>query len=370
MYTRACAKSVALCLPFFLSFFSTLSFSMDIQEEVPPFISHYKQSLPSIKGGEDPAQAVGQLLLDLKIPTKEPMGEICDWTPLKEKIHLHMKTEQPLPLLMTGFPGKSTNMETKVISDCVDLAEYLALLTLDHLTREIKKVYAPGARITIISDGVVYAKALLMKDTTHQRYGCDVLRLANHLGLSLKLLTLKDFQDTPTANMPPEEQRTYLLSAPFGVKEESPEVLKGKKIFASEEFKCSTWEQHFENRARSELVSTSPKNQLSIKKNEFKRVQTQELLTAITIGSQQFGTYVSTYYPGYEEVIRLSVHPYGDVNYKLGIQLVYKSQGTPWHKAPVVTSHGVSLQYRKSIPKHAERKIFKVGDLELAYYEQ
>ncbi|PYI03572.1 acetyl-CoA synthetase-like protein [Aspergillus sclerotiicarbonarius CBS 121057] len=57
---------------------------------------------------------------------------------------------------LPAFPFKSANKVYKVLGSLPDKAEELALERLNRMCMRIGEVYSPGARITIISDGITY----------------------------------------------------------------------------------------------------------------------------------------------------------------------------------------------------------------------
>lgn len=57
---------------------------------------------------------------------------------------------------LPAFPFKSANKEYKVLGSLPDKAEELALERLNNICARVQDVYAPGAQITIISDGITY----------------------------------------------------------------------------------------------------------------------------------------------------------------------------------------------------------------------
>lgn len=57
---------------------------------------------------------------------------------------------------LPAFPFKSANRVYKVLGTLPDKAEELALERLNNMCLRIQEVYPPGARVTIISDGITY----------------------------------------------------------------------------------------------------------------------------------------------------------------------------------------------------------------------
>lgn len=71
-------------------------------------------------------------------------------------VYSYVKAGETVPMCLPGFPFKSPNSKSKVLGKLPDKAEELSLAYLDGLCLSIKDVYAPGAELTIISDGLVY----------------------------------------------------------------------------------------------------------------------------------------------------------------------------------------------------------------------
>ena len=59
-------------------------------------------------------------------------------------------------MCLPAFPFKSANKVYKVFGILPDKAEELALERLNTMCVRIAEIYAPGAELTIISDGLVY----------------------------------------------------------------------------------------------------------------------------------------------------------------------------------------------------------------------
>lgn len=72
------------------------------------------------------------------------------------QIYGFVKTNQPLKLCLPAFPFKSPNERDKVLGHLPDKAEEFALAHLNGLCLALEEVYAPGANLRIISDGLVY----------------------------------------------------------------------------------------------------------------------------------------------------------------------------------------------------------------------
>jgi pyoverdine/dityrosine biosynthesis protein Dit1 len=71
-------------------------------------------------------------------------------------IYSHVKASRPICLCLPAFPFKSPNSTRKVLGRLPDKAEEVALAHLNGLCLAIGDLYPPGAKLTIISDGLVY----------------------------------------------------------------------------------------------------------------------------------------------------------------------------------------------------------------------
>lgn len=71
-------------------------------------------------------------------------------------IYSHVRAGEAVPMCLPAFPFKSPNSSTKVLGKLPDRAEELALAHLNGLCLAIGDIYPPGAKLTIISDGLVY----------------------------------------------------------------------------------------------------------------------------------------------------------------------------------------------------------------------
>lgn len=71
-------------------------------------------------------------------------------------VYSQVKASEPIRLCLPAFPFKSPNSTRKVLGRLPDKAEEVALAHLSGLCLAIGDLYPPGAKLTIISDGLVY----------------------------------------------------------------------------------------------------------------------------------------------------------------------------------------------------------------------
>ncbi len=96
---------------------------------------------------------------------------------IKRKLIPTVMRGLPVHLLLPAFPFKSPNTARKVLGELPDKAEELALIHLHEACARISEAYAPGARLTLSSDGRVYADVIGIPDETVNTYGVFLRRL-------------------------------------------------------------------------------------------------------------------------------------------------------------------------------------------------
>ncbi|XPS80139.1 hypothetical protein M3J09_012100 [Ascochyta lentis] len=106
-----------------------------------------------------------------------------------------------LEMCLPAFPFKSANKVYKVLGALPDKAEELALERLNTLCARIKAIYKPGARITIISDGITYNDLLSISDRDTWAYGETLRKMAREKKFNnLEFSRLSDLLDMPPSD--------------------------------------------------------------------------------------------------------------------------------------------------------------------------
>ncbi|KAI0839473.1 Pyoverdine/dityrosine biosynthesis protein-domain-containing protein [Hypoxylon sp. FL0890] len=100
------------------------------------------------------------------------------------QIYSKVTAGETIFMCLPAFPFKSPNTTTKVLGRLPDKAEEFALAHLNGLCAAIGNIYKPGARLMIVSDGLVYNDLLGVADRDVWAYG-EALRA---------LRATKDFQ--------------------------------------------------------------------------------------------------------------------------------------------------------------------------------
>ena len=102
--------------------------------------------------------------------------------PHLDKIKTAVVTLQPVTFVLPAFPGKSPN-PAKVLGPLPDMGEQRALQFLDGLCRRIRRLYKPGARIILCSDGRVFSDVVGMVEADVTAYQHELDRMIEDLGL-------------------------------------------------------------------------------------------------------------------------------------------------------------------------------------------
>ncbi|CRG90102.1 Genome polyprotein 1 [Talaromyces islandicus] len=97
---------------------------------------------------------------------------------------------------LPAFPFKSANKVYKVLGSLPDKAEELALERLNSLCMRVQEVYAPGAEIIIISDGITYNDLLCISDRETWAYGEALRNMVVEKGFNnISFARLRDLLD-------------------------------------------------------------------------------------------------------------------------------------------------------------------------------
>ncbi|KAH6873803.1 Pyoverdine/dityrosine biosynthesis protein-domain-containing protein [Thelonectria olida] len=115
-------------------------------------------------------------------------------------------------MCLPAFPFKSANKVYKVFGILPDKAEELALHRLNDMCARIRDVYGPGAKLTIISDGLVYNDLLSIPDRDTWAYGEALRAMALEKGFDhIDFSRLRDLVKFP---LPEKLQEiTYVANA-------------------------------------------------------------------------------------------------------------------------------------------------------------
>jgi L-tyrosine isonitrile synthase len=243
---------------------------------------------------------------------------VPDWLRLRPqwiRILDFLLGDEPIEFALPAFPCKSPNLD-KVAGTLPDEGERLALITLQKLCSEIEEVYPPGARVTICSDGHVFADVIGVADATVTNYKDELKQLIRVEDLShLQTFDLRDMWGHEEI----ESKRLRLERGWMGSigdlrvqargDGEVARVIRGMTRFLRED--------------AGHTGGTSSHKQREAKRRAYR----------VLARSRAWGAIVHNLMP---RAVRLSIHPQPLGAEKFGISLVPLAESdsgwtTPWH---------------------------------------
>lgn len=91
-----------------------------------------------------------------KLAKDVSLARLNDGVNFLAHIYSRVAANEAVLMCLPAFPFKSPNRSTKVLGRLPDKAEEFALAHLNGLCAAIGDIYTPGARLMIVSDGLVY----------------------------------------------------------------------------------------------------------------------------------------------------------------------------------------------------------------------
>ncbi|MFF8385000.1 L-tyrosine/L-tryptophan isonitrile synthase family protein [Streptomyces kanasensis] len=236
---------------------------------------------------------------------------------------------------LPGFPCKSPNLD-KVFSHLPDHGERLALRFLDSLCAEIEKVYAPGAKVLICSDGHIFGDVIHVPDAHIDAYNDAIADMIRAEGLADHLDTF-DLRDVYGPDLTYDEKRQRAavtlgpsleeLRAEVREDESSLRMYRGITRFLVED--TANWEG-----TRSAL-------QRDCRRRAYE----------VILRSRAWSELIAESYP---RNVRLSIHPQNRGSIKFGIRLLGAADAwtTPWHSTLLHRADGTwELMHRRDAQK-------------------
>ncbi|TQW00034.1 hypothetical protein V2A60_005447 [Cordyceps javanica] len=243
-------------------------------------------------------------------------------------IYSHVKAGDAIPMCLPAFPFKSPNSVSKVLGKLPDRAEELALSHLNGLCAAIERVYAPGAKLTIISDGLVYNDLLGVADKDVWAYGESLRQLAvDQEFTNIKFCRLCDLV---SISIPDElDEITYVSNATNFrralLNTFSRPDWDWKEVSQSEDV-CLTYRGYIKF-LETDLAHVYPVGETR-SKTKFKR-GIETIAREMMARGEAFANAVRKRYSDY---VRLSIHPStGATKLSIGLLPTTSRFTTPWH---------------------------------------
>lgn len=263
----------------------------------------------------------------------------------KSKIDAFVRNGEQIHFVIPAFPAKSPNQD-KVLGALPDMGERMALGFLQSLCDYIAHFYAPGARITICSDGHVFGDVVGVSDpavTAYRESLTNMIETSNWTSLemwglddafgSLDYPILRDLLDRDYSDTLDD------LKANIRTDPAARSLFNGIHRFMFEDAVG----------ARGHEVS---KSQL--------RKESKESAYLTILRSNAWSRVVAERFP---DAMRLSIHPQPPHSEKFGLQLMRTGDSwlTPWHGVVLDDGQTISLVKRWQAEKVNATVVWRDG---------
>ncbi|WP_372364443.1 L-tyrosine/L-tryptophan isonitrile synthase family protein [Candidatus Uabimicrobium sp. HlEnr_7] len=249
-----------------------------------------------------------------------------------EKLDNYIDKNCKIQMVLPAFPAKSPNNE-KISGKLPDMAEVLALKSLNNLCNEIAHIYDPGAEIIICSDGHIFSDLVAVDDADVDIYYQKLINIIDKFQLqNLRTFCLNDVFSGKTL-----DEMRIIVTEKYGAPIE--EIKNSVKIDSSQTFLFNGIHRFiFEDR----LVLDEENSR------NYIRNYSKQLTYKIIQRSNAWSALVEDFF---SEAVRLSIHPHGIRSGKLGIQMVACRDrwGTPWHNILLFDGEKFILTHKKSL---------------------
>ena len=127
------------------------------EEAALPAYNPYSKEKPRNKTIKEISEDVVCVLERYRLPHHSDVSKT--WGAKKKflvQVEKFVSNNEAVCMVLPAFPFKSPNKKTKVLGDLPDKGEEIALQHLDGLCKAIQDVYPGGAKVFIVSDGLMY----------------------------------------------------------------------------------------------------------------------------------------------------------------------------------------------------------------------
>lgn len=252
----------------------------------------------------------------------------------RPKVEHFIEQGAPVHFVLPAFPAKSAN-RSKTLGPLPDLAERLSLESLQSFCDYVRHYYEPGARITVCSDGHVFADLVGVSDQDVTDYRTELEQLLQAIGAdAIGTYGLEDAFDTGDY---PEQRAVLTERYAQSVPDIRARVLQdatAKSLFGGiHRFLFEDQWARSEGRSRNSV-----------------REETKSLAYQVIQRSDAWSSLVEEFFP---EALRLSIHPQDSHAQKIGIHMMRTRDNwlTPWHGVALDSGDGIRLVKRYEAEK-------------------
>lgn len=250
------------------------------------------------------------------------------------RIRAFVDAARPVEFVLPAFPSKSPN-PNKVLGRLPDMAEQLSLSFLNDLCERISGFYAPGAKLTICSDGRVFGDLIRVDDRDITAYQHALGQLIAALRADrLSTYNLENFEAFTQRAANFDDMRRRLVDE-FA----DPIEAIRHRLMADEEgtllYRAMT-RFMFEDGFTPDYRGSKAALQKDSKTRALGVIQR----------SWAWGALLATRFP---DAIRLSIHPQPAASLKIGVHMMPTRDNwlTPWHGVAVDLGDQFALMKRR-----------------------
>ncbi len=326
-------------------FFAVAIFAMEhvpdiFKDRLPKGVKVYLESLPKISTLKDDADCVekSKAITDYLLQFGGYNTDVDGRDIVENKILNAVQAQEPIRRILPAFPVSSANPNKIPFDDehSFGLGDLLALLTRNHISREISKIHRQGSTVTIFWEPFIDD----MNQVVMSKIGVPLFSASRIYNYREALRDMVNYLDpyVTIGRLPGNKLETVYKDTYRDLKVAiEPDKLKDYVTFVE-----------------SELDNPEMKKQLSSAKKEVAKSIAE---TAYT-GSKKVALMLQQEIPDYKKQIRESVRPNPlSVKDKIGTPMIYGTMGTPWHKTLVVDKDGVNLDLYKKLRDDKEMKL-------------
>ena len=250
------------------------------------------------------------------------------------RIQHFVSAGKPVELVLPAFPAKSPN-PGKVLGRLPDMAEKLSLQALNTLCTNIKRIYSPGAKLTICSDGRVFSDLIGVDDDDVSNYQASILKIITQsFPEHLALYNLEDCNQFNTQSTDFDELRQLMANR----YSEPCEAVK--RTLLKSEAGVLLYRAITRFMFQDSLIPGYVGSKSSLQK------KSKTLAVGVIQRSWAWGALLADEFPN---AIRLSIHPQPADSLKIGIHMMPTQDDwmTPWHGVAVKVGEKYMLMNRR-----------------------
>ncbi|KAH0551212.1 hypothetical protein GP486_007470, partial [Trichoglossum hirsutum] len=302
-------------------------------------------SPPPLKSREEITHAIFDILERYRLRRVIGAGRACKGPAIFfPRVLAKVKAQEPVRMVLPGFPFKSPNRVEKVLGALPDRGEEVALAHLENLCRAVDEIYEGGSQLVIVSDGLVYNDLLGVSDEDVWAYGSALRHFAHREDFNhIHFVRLRDLLGIPASENGDLDKERFLKEAPYLRKrlyeENIPSSFDPSVLIAEDEDTRMTYCGYIKFLVK-DLACTTQSNRAGAKavsKSRIKR-RNEEIAKKMICRGKAFASLIEKMFP---DSVRLSIHPSSEAT-KISVSLIPESGSTmtPWHSSLAVKVDG------------------------------